>query len=243
MGQGVEFKPYIAVASSTYVKPNLPLAYSKPTPQPPKEKTPTERANEWEAFGINLSDNDEEKIINYNKNHATSNYVIVDKKNCKATVHKPNGEVISTYEVGVGKAIGDKRCGGLQEGEKARRYTTPGEFTINNRSKATDTEYGEKLFYIAGDHTEKEYVGKQTLALHQIPKSHLKSRTSAFGNNTLEDNRMSFGCINFLARDFDKMAQEINGVGTKVYILPEETDNKLSLENQNGRYKFVQTKY
>lgn len=71
-----------------------------------------------------------------------------------------------------------------------------------------------------------------------------KLRENVFNNKTLKDNRVSFGCVNFLVNSYDKMRSLVKGLKTKVYILPEEKGNSLHLENQkDGSYKFFQTKY
>jgi hypothetical protein len=71
-----------------------------------------------------------------------------------------------------------------------------------------------------------------------------KLREYVFQNKTIKDNRVSFGCVNFMVESYDKMRKLITGKGTKVYILPEEKGNSLHLEKQkDGSYKFFQTKY
>ena len=198
---------------------------------------------------------DEDKIIEFNKllkeyNHSQGNYIIIDKKACKATVYSPDGDILNISEVAVGKDIGDLRGGGYKEPKiKLRAYTTPGEYTIRREGcrKGTLDEklYGKRVLILDGDHTIANSKGKQVLALHQVPSTPMgKLRENVFGNKTLKDNRVSYGCVNFLSSSFDKMRQFIKGIGTKVYILPEEEGNSLFLDHhKNSSYKFVQTKY
>jgi len=71
-----------------------------------------------------------------------------------------------------------------------------------------------------------------------------KLRENVFNNKTKKDNRVSFGCVNYLVKSFDRMRKFIKGESTKVYILPEEKGNSLHLEKlDDGKYKFFQTKY
>lgn len=197
---------------------------------------------------------DEQKIISYNSmkqlyNGNSSNYIIVDKKKCQAKVYSPLGQLLYKTEVALGQNIGDKRAGGyMVPGAKLSAYTAPGEYTIaregSSNSKNTKL-YGRRVLTLAGDHTQEAYKKSQVLALHRVPKTPMgKLRENVFNNGTIKDNRVSFGCVNFLVESYDKMRKLITGKNTKVYILPEEKGNSLHLEKQkDGSYKFFQTKY
>lgn len=197
---------------------------------------------------------DEQKIISYNAMKQLyqgngSNYIIVDKKKCQAKVYSPLGQVLYKTEVALGKNIGDKRGGGFMvQNAQLKAYTTPGEFTVLNEGSSNTKNiklYGTKILILDGDHTQEKYKKSQVLALHRVPKTPMgKLRENVFNNGTIKDNRVSFGCVNFLVESYDKMRKLINGKGTKVYILPEEKGNSLHLEKQkDGSYKFFQTKY
>jgi len=93
-----------------------------------------------DTFSRKISDR--EKIIIFNKlqkkyNEPVSNYIIVDKKQCTATVYNPEGKVLNVEEVAVGRDIGDKRCGGYKvKGAKLRAYTPAGEESLLFQGKA-----------------------------------------------------------------------------------------------------------
>lgn len=195
---------------------------------------------------INNMNSDNERIIEYNKKNVKENYVIIDKKNCTAKVYSPDGKVLKSYEVGLGMDIGDKRAGGYNGAwaSNLRKYTTPGEFTLGGQTSDDNIKYGKNLFVIEGDNVAKDSKESQVTAIHQVPTTRLEERNKLFNNNSLADNRMSYGCINLLKEDIEDMQKYIKGNGSKLYILPEEHDNKLQLEQQpDGSYKFVQTKY
>ena len=207
-----------------------------------------------DTFSRKISDS--EKIIEFNKllkkyNEPVENYIIIDKKNCTSTVYSPDGDVLDVSEVAVGRHIGDKRGGGYGvKGAKLSAYTPPGEFEIiregiSNKNSKDAKLYGERVLVLSGDHTQKAYQKSQVLALHRVPSSPMgKLRENVFKNKTLKDNRVSFGCVNYLVESFDKMRKFIKGKTTKVYILPEEKGNSLHLEQvKDGEYKFFQTKY
>lgn len=206
-----------------------------------------------DTFSTKMSDKN--KIIEFNKllkkyNKPVDNYIIVDKKTCSATVYSPEGDVLQVSEVALGRHIGDKRGGGYGvKGAELRAYTPPGEFDIIfEGAKSTSRDYklyGKRVLGLRGDHTRKESQKSQILALHRVPATPMgKLRENVFNNKTLKDNRVSFGCVNFLVNSYDKMRSLVKGLKTKVYILPEEKGNSLHLENQkDGSYKFFQTKY
>lgn len=195
------------------------------------------------------------KVVEYNKllnkyGISNGNYIVIDKKKCKALVLSPSGDTLQINQVLLGRHVGDKRGGGYGvKGAKLAAYTTPGEFTIirtgARKGSSNERLYGQRVLILGGDHTQKAYQKSQVLALHRVPKSPMgKLRVSALTNKTTKDNRVSFGCVNFLVDSFDKMKSLIKGVSTKVYILPEEKGNSLYLEKQaDGTFKFFQKKY
>lgn len=198
---------------------------------------------------------DERKVVEFNRllkkyGHKVENYIVVDKKKCVAKVYSPDGNVMEISEVALGKNIGDKRGGGYKvKGAKLEAYTTPGEFEIAQEGTLPTSVdhklYGNRVLTLIGDHTKEAYKRTQILALHRVPSSPMgKLRENVFNNKTLADNRVSFGCVNFLVESYDKMRALIKGKSTKVYILPEEKGNSLYLEKQNnGTFKFFQKKY
>mgnify|MGYP002521993141 CR=1 FL=1 len=204
---------------------------------------------------LSLKMTDKEKVIEYNKllnsnGLSNGNYVLIDKKGCKAYVYSPDGDVLLTSEVALGRQKGDVRGGGYKNKSVKQTFTTPpGEFYIGREgaiSGTTDEKlYGKRVLMLRGDHTRQDSKKTQTLALHRVPATPMgRLRENVFHNGTLKDNRVSFGCVNFLVDSFDKMRKLIKGKGTKVYILPEEKGNHLKLEKQkDGSYKFFQTKY
>lgn len=206
-----------------------------------------------DTFSRKMSDM--EKVVEYNKllkkyGKSNGNYVVIDKKNCKSLVLNPDGDTLFVNDVALGKNIGDKRGGGYKvKGAKLAAYTTPGEFYICKEGakvgSSNERLYGQKLLILGGDHTQKAYQKSQVLALHRIPKSPMgKLRANVLQNKTIKDNRVSFGCVNYLVETYDKMRSLIKGISTKVYILPEEKGNSLQLEKQaDGTYKFFQSKY
>lgn len=192
------------------------------------------------VFWINLINDDEQKIKEWAKVSSSANYLIINKKNCSAAVYDKEGSAIKTFEIGIGRDKGDdpNDTSGLRG--KARNTTPAGEYTLakNVFNKAA---YGD-LTLSLGSKANKSKKSKKMVALHKVPKFR-QERLCKFYDDNLANNRMSHGCINFLEKDFKELTKYIYG-GLKVYILPEEEGNHLTLvKDEQGGYEFVQTKY
>lgn len=190
---------------------------------------------------INSMKDDEQKVKEWAKFNSEKNYVIINKKDCSATVYDKEGEEIESFEVGIGREIGDdlNDTSGLLG--KSKNTTPAGEYTLipNVFNKSA---YGD-LTLSLGDKANKAKGTKKVVALHKVPKFRQQDRLKKFNDGNLANNRMSHGCINFLEKDFKEFTKYIHG-GLKVYVLPEEEDNELIL-TKNGKNKFelTQTKY
>ncbi len=190
---------------------------------------------------INSIPNDKEKIQEWAKYSSIENYVIIDKKNCSATIYDNIGNKLNSFEVGIGKEIGDDYNDTKGVTGKCKNTTPAGEFTLipNIYNKSA---YGDITLSL-GDKANKAKNSKKVVALHKVPKFREKDRLIKFYDGNLKNNRMSHGCINFLEDDFEQLTESIHS-GLKVYILPEEEDNSLELmENDTHSFEFAQTKY
>lgn len=190
---------------------------------------------------INSMQDDEEKIKEWAKFSSTNNYVIINKKDCSATVCDKDGNEITSFEVGIGKEIGDDFNDTKGLLGKAKNTTPAGEYTLitNIFNKSA---YGD-LTLSLGSKANKSKSVKKMVALHKVPKFREKDRLNKFYDGNLSNNRMSHGCINFLDEDFRELTKYIKG-GLKLYVLPEEEDNELKLiKNDENKYELAQTKY
>lgn len=191
--------------------------------------------------GINMIQNDEEKVKEWAKLSSTDNYLIINKKDCTATVYDKDGNKIDGFEVGIGKEIGDDFNDTRGLLGKPKNTTPAGEYALvtNIFNKSA---YGD-LTLSLGEKANKAHDTKKVVALHKIPKFRQKDRVKKFYDGDLKNNRMSHGCINFIEEDFKKLTKSIKG-GLKVYVLPEEDDNELRLiKNEKNEFELAQTKY
>lgn len=190
---------------------------------------------------INSMSDDEQKVKEWAKFSSEEYYVIINKKNCSATVFDKEGEEIKTFEIGIGKDIGDDFNDTLGLLGKPRNTTPAGEYTLITNI-FNKTAYGDLTLSLGGK-ANKVKKAKKMVALHKVPKFRQKDRLKKFSDGDLKNNRMSHGCINFLEKDFKELTKYIHG-GLTVYVLPEEEDNHLILtENDSGELELSQTKY
>lgn len=190
---------------------------------------------------INSIEDDEQKIKEWAKFNSAKNYLIINKKDCSASVYDENGDEIKSFEIGIGKEIGDdfNDTSGLLG--KAKNTTPAGEYTLilNLYNKSA---YGD-LTLSLGSKANKVKNAKKMVAIHKVPKFREKDRLKKFYDGDLSNNRMSHGCINFIEKDFKELTKYIHS-GLKVYVLPEESDNQLTLKKNNkNEFELAQTKY
>lgn len=190
---------------------------------------------------VNLMQDDEQKIIEWARFNLAEYYVIINKKNCSAIVYDKNGNEIKSFEIGVGREIGDDLNDTLGLLGKSRNTTPAGEYTLI-KNIINQSAYGDFTLSLGAKANKAKSV-KKVVALHKIPKFRMKDRHKKFYDGNLANNRMSHGCINFIEEDYNEFIKYIHG-GFKAYVLPEEPDNHLMLEKNNkGEYEFIQTKY
>lgn len=190
---------------------------------------------------INVMPYDEQKVREWAKLSSSKNYVIINKKNCSAIVCDKDGNEIKSFEVGIGREKSDDFNDTLGLQGKSKNTTPAGEFTLipNIFNK---TAYGD-LTLSLGAKANKVKQAKKVVALHKVPKFRQEERLKKFYDGDLSNNRMSHGCINFIEKDFKELTKFIQP-GFKVYVLPEESDNKLMLTKNSGSgFELVQTKY
>lgn len=209
-----------------------------------------------ESAKINSIKGDKNRIIEYNKLHGKGNYVIVDKKTCKATVYDKNGKALKSYEVLLGATKGDNLSTAYAKDKKLAsdgRTTVPGEYKLSSRIgtfgglRATgdsmetmdpDIEYRE---WEPGFYGKKKFKGGSQAIHGTADRNH---RDKLYNNGNLADNRQSMGCINIPIEHLNEMEAKYGiKANSKLYILPEQKGNELVLtKRKDGEVKFI-TRY
>lgn len=205
-------------------------------PEKPKKDTLSDKVSQ-----INSLHDDKQKIKEWAKLNSAKYYVIINKKNCSATVYDKEGVEIKSFEVGIGKEIGDDFNDTRGLHGKPKNTTPAGEYTLITNI-VNPSAYGD-LTLSLGTKANKGQSAKKVVAMHKVPKFREQDRLKKFYDGNLANNRMSHGCINFLEKDFKELTKYIHG-GLKTYVLPEEEGNELMLvKNDKNEFELAQTKY
>ena len=221
-----------------------------------KQRIDSSNMQDWDKIKtqqdkINNLKSDKDKIITYNRDiaHIKDNYIIIDKKNYTATVYNPQGKVVKQYEIGVSNNVSDQLIVGNGRGGWKVRATSAGIYTANYRANGRDSyarTYNDRILTLSNDGLKEKGVGngETGVALHQVPNGRggqVRAEKLRRPGVSAENNRFSAGCVNFLPEEFDDCMQQIKGVGTKVYILPEDNNNYFCVKN--GNLHFAQKNY
>ena len=205
------------------------------------EDNPKSNAISDEVSQINSMQDDEKKVKEWAKFNSAEYYIIINKKDCSATVYDKVGGEINKFEIGIGSEIGDDYNDTRGTLGKPKNTTPAGEYTLitNIFNKSA---YGDVTLSLGAKANKSKSV-KKVVALHKVPKFREKDRLKKFYDGKLANNRMSHGCINFVEDDFNELIKYIRG-GLKLYVLPEEDDNRLILaKNDKDEFELTQTKY
>jgi hypothetical protein len=228
-----------------------PIAASRTaTPPPVKAKSRTSVPQEKEVVIDNrnvfqrLFNMDEETVRRFNlpvdvydayekqkTGNKGKNFGIVSKKNARAYFFDPEGNLAVQDEVGFGQDKGEEQPIFYQ-----RKTTPSGTYKMARPrvpAPVADRVFkgydAKNFFYMDNLDPNKKLVdapgSTRTVAprqaMHGIPKHLINERSKAFGNDNIDDNYMSAGCINckrpFLDNPyFDKFNEGL------VYVLPEQ---------------------
>ena len=186
------------------------------------------------AERINSLKDDLDKIMEFEDIRGRQNtFIVVNKKISQAHVYK-NGELTNKYEIGVGEVVGDDLNSSAYingEFQKEGRTTPSGQFFVKpskfNLSSIEDYYSGKGIGFLLLKGVQHPKLNTN-VAFHPIPLPKYAERMAMFEENGSRRS-MSAGCVNFIPEDFYEMANCIPKEGTRVYILPEESENKLEL--------------
>ena len=188
----------------------------------------------------NLSDL--ELIKNFHRdrpNKECGHYGVIDKKSAMLRIYSNDGKEVFKSEVLVGAKDSDQRTRWTQYSSTKRvasSSTGAGIYTVRPQNKSDSfnkTNFNNNILSF------KDETGKETVfAIHQVPVN-LNARYNRFGTNDPNDRRISGGCANLKLSDFNA-AKKWLGTACKVYVLPEEKNNKFII--QDNQIKLTSTK-
>jgi hypothetical protein len=149
------------------------------------------------------------------RDNGNLHFALIDKKNTRVFVFDPSGRLIATTPVLLGYAPGDDTVAGigsrpLEEVKPAERTTPAGRFVSQPGRNARQ----EEVIWV-------DYDG--AVSMHRVLLNHPNERRlERLASPTIDDNRISYGCINLPVAFFDHVVWPVfsreRGI---VYVLPE----------------------
>ena len=146
------------------------------------------------------------------KNHA---FVIIDKKDARVYVFSPDGKLKDSAPALLGSARGDDSFPGIGEKPLAQiqpfEKTTPAGRFIAEPGHNTNNE---DIIWVDYD---------AAVSMHRIrPTNEKERRLERLASLTVEDNRISFGCVNLPVTFYERvLSPAVQQFGAVVYVLPE----------------------
>jgi hypothetical protein len=146
------------------------------------------------------------------KNHA---FVIIDKKDARVYVFSPDGKLKDSAPALLGSARGDDSFPGIGEKPLAQiqpfEKTTPaGRFVAEPGHNTSN----EDIIWVDYD---------AAVSMHRIrPTNEKERRLERLASLTVDDNRISFGCVNLPVMFYEGvLSPTVQQFGAVVYVLPE----------------------
>lgn len=156
---------------------------------------------------------DDGKLAYDNEVKNKKSFIIVDKPLSKAYIYDSTGKLVKSFPVVLGRSLGDQTnaasASSTVPGDKA--YTTAGKFTLDSTQMLPEdrAEYKNKILAISGTNE---------LALHITYPGELEKRTKALNSDSVEDNRLSWGCVNISEANWDNFVKGNIEHGSKIII-------------------------
>lgn len=233
-------------------QPPAQVAVAPPAPVPPHPQSPA-ATPEGPALpapskpGMRLADfrgeeptADARLVANWavhTRNHKQNAFVVIDKKDARVYVFAPDGKLVESAPALLGSArgddsfpgIGDKPLSAIKPFEK----TTPAGRFIAEPGRNTSNEDIVWVDYDAA------------VSMHRIrPTNASERRLERLASLTVDDNRVSFGCVNLPVSFYENvLSPTVQRHGAIVYVLPEVKTvqqvfgayDVLAPQNQAGR--------
>lgn len=191
-----------------------------------KQNTPEQSGKVFDMETYNKLPPGAKNIYLYATN-LDSSYVIVDKPTATMFVIGKDKKLMSSFPVLLGKVKGEAPNRADAESDSPGLFaTTPaGKYTMSRRLMLEKTylEYDEGRIF--------NFLGGDGLSLHSIYPKELKQRTRAMNTPDIEDNRLSWGCINITRENFDRYFTGLNNAeGRVIFITPDNVNYALNPE-------------
>ena len=197
---------------------SLSLA-AKPVQTAPMPPSATLEAGERSQPGLNASVPAEilrfaQAVVMYDDAKGKV-FAIIDKPGARLWVFDAHGQLTDTSPVLVGQAAGDLAPADigtrpLSKVKPHEKITPAGRFA----AEAGHNIKGEDITWLDYD---------QALSIHRVRNVPGESRAKRLNTPGIDDNRISFGCINVPASFYDRYVKPVIGSqAAPIYILPEQ---------------------
>lgn len=192
---------------------HAPAAPAVPSAPPPNDASPrlAEFGGEVPAADVRLVAN----WAAHTRDHKNNAFVIVDKKQARLYVFGPDAKLRSATPILLGKAIGDHTVPGIGDKPlsqvKEEEKTTPAGRFIAEPGRNTK---GEDIIWVDYD---------AAVSMHRLRLvSKEERRAQRLASPTVEDNRISFGCINVPVAFYEGvLSPTVHKEGAVIYVMPE----------------------
>ena len=199
--------------------PQAPVASTQPAPTPqPRTESPVPPAMRLADFGGEKPSRDARHVADwvvFTSNHGKHAFVLVDKKDARVYVFAPDGKLKESAPALLGAARGDDSFPGI--GDKPLKEVLPEEKT---------TPAG-RFVAEPGRNTNNEDIVwvdyDAAVSMHRIrPLVARERRLERLASLTVDDNRISFGCINLPVTFYENvLSPSVQKHGAIVYVLPD----------------------
>lgn len=151
----------------------------------------------------------------FTRNHSRHSFVLVDKKDARVYVFGPDGKLRDSAPALLGSAHGDDSFPGI--GDKPLSAIRPEEKTTP--AGRFIAEPGQNA-----NHEDVVWVDYDAaVSMHRIrPLVAAERRLERLASLTIDDNRISFGCINLPVSFYENvLSPAVHKHGAVIYVLPE----------------------
>lgn len=169
-------------------------------------------------FGSETASADVRHVANwafFTGDHQGKAVIVLDKKGARVYAFEPSGKLMATAPVLLGAAIGDHTAPGV--GDKPLSAVLPEEKTTPAGrfiAEAGMNTAGEDIVWVDYD---------AAVSMHRVrPAVAAERRLERLVSPTVDDNRISFGCINLPVAFYEGvLSPTVKKTGAVIYILPE----------------------
>ena len=216
-------QPSAPVAVAPQAAPQAPPAAAPDAPAAPQAAPEAQPAPQ--VPGVRLADfageepsPDARLVANWavhTRDHKGHAFVVIDKKDARVYVFNPQGQLVESAPALLGSARGDNTYPGVGDKPlaaiKPYEKTTPAGRFVAEVGRNADNEDVVWVDYDAA------------VSMHRIRPTNIKERRlERLASLTVDDNRISFGCVNLPVSFYEGvLSPNVHKHGAVIYVLPE----------------------